>query len=175
MVNFVYTGKPIHPGGNLRANLNSTSNRCHLREVAFEWQLTEGAIYLPMGCHQGGLAELKTVRVVRASNRSNRSCRSFRIFALPTFVQTPDARRNFSEIVLTPEARRRSRQLQAWSSPTLPCASRFLSCTKTNMVRMRCLCQQCLGCGKAAYRGTSLVRNIHTPRISETPTPLESP
>ena len=43
-----------HPGGNPGATLKSISNRCYLREVAFEWQLTKGTIYLPLGCLQGG-------------------------------------------------------------------------------------------------------------------------
>ena len=30
----------IHPAGNPRANLESISHRCYLREVAFEWELT---------------------------------------------------------------------------------------------------------------------------------------
>ena len=38
-----------HPGGNPQANLNSISHRCHLREVAFEWELTKETINLPQG------------------------------------------------------------------------------------------------------------------------------
>jgi len=38
----------------LRANLKSTSHRCHLFEVAFLWELTEKTIHLPLGCLQGG-------------------------------------------------------------------------------------------------------------------------
>ena len=44
-----------HPGGNPGANLQFISHRCYLREVAFEWELTEEAIYLPLRCLQGGL------------------------------------------------------------------------------------------------------------------------
>ena len=44
-----------HPGGNPGANLESISLRCYLREVAFEWELTKEAIYLPLGCLQGGV------------------------------------------------------------------------------------------------------------------------
>ena len=43
-----------HPGGNPGANLKSISNRCNLREVAFEWELTNNTISLPLGCLQGG-------------------------------------------------------------------------------------------------------------------------
>ena len=42
-----------HPGGNPGANLESTSHRCFLREVAFEWEVTKETIYLPLGCLQG--------------------------------------------------------------------------------------------------------------------------
>ena len=41
-------------GGNPGASLESISDRCHLREVAFEWELTKESIYLPLGCLQGG-------------------------------------------------------------------------------------------------------------------------
>ena len=37
-----------HPGGNPRANLESISRRCYLREVAFEWNSTKETIYLPL-------------------------------------------------------------------------------------------------------------------------------
>jgi hypothetical protein len=30
-----------HPGVELRANLKSTSHRCHIFEVAFVWELTK--------------------------------------------------------------------------------------------------------------------------------------
>ena len=43
--------------GNPRANLRSTSYRYSLREVAFEWELTNETIYLPLDCLQGGLAD----------------------------------------------------------------------------------------------------------------------
>ena len=43
-----------HPGGNPRANIKSISQRCYLREVAFEWELTKETIYLPLGCLHGG-------------------------------------------------------------------------------------------------------------------------
>ena len=42
------------PGGNPRANLESISRRCYLREAAFEWELTKETICLPLGCLQGG-------------------------------------------------------------------------------------------------------------------------
>jgi hypothetical protein len=45
-----------HPGGNLGANLKPISHRCHFRKVAFERELTEETIYLPLGCFQGGNA-----------------------------------------------------------------------------------------------------------------------
>ena len=44
----------IHPGVELRANLKSISQRCHLFEVAFVWELTKETIHLPLGCLQGG-------------------------------------------------------------------------------------------------------------------------
>jgi len=43
-----------HPGVELKANLKSISHRCHLEEVAFEWELTKETIHLPLGCLQGG-------------------------------------------------------------------------------------------------------------------------
>ena len=44
----------IHPGIELRANLKSISNRCHIFEVVFAWELTKETIHLPLGCLQGG-------------------------------------------------------------------------------------------------------------------------
>ena len=44
-----------NPGGNPTANPKSISRRCHLREVASEWELTKEPIFLPLGCLQGGL------------------------------------------------------------------------------------------------------------------------
>ena len=41
------------PGGSPVANVESISHRCYLWEVAFEWELTEETIYLPLGCLQG--------------------------------------------------------------------------------------------------------------------------
>ena len=52
----------FHPGGNPGANLESISHRCYLREVAFEWELTEETIYLPLGCLQGGVTRCATRR-----------------------------------------------------------------------------------------------------------------
>ena len=46
--------KCIHPGVELRANLKSIFHRCYLREAAFERELTNETIYLPLGCLQGG-------------------------------------------------------------------------------------------------------------------------
>ena len=43
-----------HPGGNPGANPRSISRRCHLREVAFVWELTKETIDLSLGCLQGG-------------------------------------------------------------------------------------------------------------------------
>ena len=43
----------VYPGGNPGENLKSISQRCYLREVAFEWELTEETISLPLGCLQG--------------------------------------------------------------------------------------------------------------------------
>ena len=46
---------PDRPGGNPRVNLESTSHRCFLREVAFEWEVTnKETIHLPLGCLQDG-------------------------------------------------------------------------------------------------------------------------
>jgi len=42
-----------HPGGNLGANLKSILHSCYMLEVAFEWELTKGTIFLPLGCLQG--------------------------------------------------------------------------------------------------------------------------
>ena len=43
----------------MRANPQSISHRCHLRDVAFEWELTQGTIHLPLGCPQVGLFALR--------------------------------------------------------------------------------------------------------------------
>ena len=43
-----------HPGGNPGANLMYISHRCYLREVAFEWELTNETFNLPLACLQGG-------------------------------------------------------------------------------------------------------------------------
>jgi hypothetical protein len=43
-----------HPGVELRANRKSISHRYHFFKVAFVWELTQEAIYLPLGCLQGG-------------------------------------------------------------------------------------------------------------------------
>ena len=45
-----------HPGVELRVNLKSTIQRCHLFEVAILWELTEETTYLPLACLQGGCA-----------------------------------------------------------------------------------------------------------------------
>ena len=45
---------PSHPGGNPGANLKVISHRCYARELAFEWELTNETIHLPLGCLQGG-------------------------------------------------------------------------------------------------------------------------
>ena len=45
---------PIHLRSNPGANLKSISHRCYLREVAFEWELTQETFYLPLSCLQGG-------------------------------------------------------------------------------------------------------------------------
>ena len=44
-----------HPGGNPGANRESISDRCYLREVAFEWELTKETIYSPLDYLQGGM------------------------------------------------------------------------------------------------------------------------
>ena len=43
-----------HPVGNPGANFKSDTRRFHLREVAFERELTKETIGLPLGCLQGG-------------------------------------------------------------------------------------------------------------------------
>jgi len=46
------------PAGNPGANLKSISHRCYLREVAFEWDLTQETIFLPLGCLQDSTGKL---------------------------------------------------------------------------------------------------------------------
>jgi len=46
----------FHPGGNPEANLKSIFHRYHLREVVFEWALTQETVYLPLGCLKGGIS-----------------------------------------------------------------------------------------------------------------------
>ena len=48
------SSSPVHPGVELRANLNSIFHRCHLFEMACVLELTEETIHLPLGCLQGG-------------------------------------------------------------------------------------------------------------------------
>ena len=48
------TAQTPHPVCNPGANFKSSSHRCYLRGVAFEWELTTETIYLPLGCLQGG-------------------------------------------------------------------------------------------------------------------------
>jgi hypothetical protein len=43
-----------HPGGNPGEDLQSIFHRCYLREVAFEWELSQKNIHLPLDCLQGG-------------------------------------------------------------------------------------------------------------------------
>jgi hypothetical protein len=50
--------RPAAMGTMLTANPKSISYRCSLREVAFERELTEETIYLPLGCLQGGGADV---------------------------------------------------------------------------------------------------------------------
>ena len=43
----------LHLGDNPGTNFKSISHRFHLREFAFEWELTKETIVLPLGCIQG--------------------------------------------------------------------------------------------------------------------------
>ena len=60
-----------HPGGNPGANLKSISQRCYVREVAFEWELTQETIYLPLGRLQGRVSRFEP-GVVRAATPPTR-------------------------------------------------------------------------------------------------------
>ena len=51
----IHFGVLVHPGVNLRANLQSTSHRCYPILVAFADELTKETIHLPLGCLQGGV------------------------------------------------------------------------------------------------------------------------
>ena len=44
----------LRTGVELRANLQSISQKCHLFKVASVGELTKGSIHLPLGCLQGG-------------------------------------------------------------------------------------------------------------------------
>ena len=57
-------GLLTHPGGNPGANLKSISHRCFLREVSYQWVLTEETICLPLSCLQGGTPEKRGSRLV---------------------------------------------------------------------------------------------------------------
>jgi len=50
-----------HSGGNPGANLKRISHRCYLREIVFEWELTNAPIYLPLGGLQGGTCRVLIV------------------------------------------------------------------------------------------------------------------
>ena len=39
---------PIHPGVELRANLESISHRCYLFEAAFAWEMTDKNTHPPL-------------------------------------------------------------------------------------------------------------------------------
>ena len=66
-----------HPGGNPGANLKSISLKCYLQEVAFEWELTEQTIYLPLGCLQGGLAVGRPVQNQLYVSLPSKRCRLY--------------------------------------------------------------------------------------------------
>ena len=55
----------VYPGVELRANLKSIPHICHLFDMAFEWELTEEIIHLPLGCFQGGSSRSSRARVPR--------------------------------------------------------------------------------------------------------------
>ena len=50
-------------------NLSQFPHRCRLRKVAFEWVLTREAIFLPLGCLQGGSA-LNVSSALTSSSRT---------------------------------------------------------------------------------------------------------
>ena len=59
--------------GNPGANLKSISHRCHLREVAFVWEMTKKNTCLPRGCLQGGghtPGPVSGMRLARIANLS---------------------------------------------------------------------------------------------------------
>ena len=65
-----------HPRGNPGANLESIFHRSYLRKVAFEWELTQQTIYLPLGCLQGGQKvrpwhDLKRIPLFKVMVKSN--------------------------------------------------------------------------------------------------------
>ena len=62
-----------HPGGNPGGNLKSISQKCYLREVAFEWELTKETIHLPLGCLQGGVSS-KRSGATRSATISHTKC-----------------------------------------------------------------------------------------------------
>ena len=63
----------FHPGGHPGANLESISHRCYLFEIAFEWELTEETIVLPLGCLQDGLG-LCSLAGSLCNSAGRRSC-----------------------------------------------------------------------------------------------------
>ena len=46
-----------HPGGNPGANIKSISHRCHLFEVAFDWELTKKLSFCPWVASRAGIEE----------------------------------------------------------------------------------------------------------------------
>ena len=69
-----------HPGGNSGAKFKSISHRCYLREVAFEWELTQDTIYLPLGCLQGGCGSTGVEQCTREGWVQASACARERIF-----------------------------------------------------------------------------------------------
>jgi len=80
-----YWGAGNHPGGNPGANRKSLSHGCYLREVAFEWELTNETIYLPLGCLQHGADGPNRAQDRRVSaisfrfNNESRICHKFSV------------------------------------------------------------------------------------------------
>ena len=63
-----------HPGVELRANLESISNRCHLFEIAFVWELTKETLGLPLGCLQGGFSAARSAEARSSHSGLRRHC-----------------------------------------------------------------------------------------------------
>ena len=77
------------------ANLKLITHRCYLREVAFEWELTEETLYLPLGFLQGGC--INAFPAAQRAGRAELQRRSPRGLAVQSPLPNPAKPQTMSE------------------------------------------------------------------------------